>query len=123
MSNEIQKLKPVERSLYRRVFMARIEGGQSPEAAHRHGLNAVKMWNEVGAFNEERETNADALIEKRATDALWALQALFMDADKDLNDDADRISDAIHMLLTGGINVAEFRFRLGLSPASVAPPG
>lgn len=109
MSNEIQKLKPVERSLYRRVFMARIEGGQSPEAAHRHGLNAVKMWEGVGAFNEESAPSTSE--EKRLAAGFRAWAASWLDSNIEINESVPKL---VESFLNDEIEIAEFRRRLGL---------
>lgn len=56
MSDRFEKLKPEEKSLYRRVYLARVHEGASVESADRQAMQAVKIWHDRGAFGEIRET-------------------------------------------------------------------
>jgi hypothetical protein len=46
------KLKPHEKPIWRKVFEAKVGQSLSVEAAAKHAWQAVKLWNEAGAFNE-----------------------------------------------------------------------
>lgn len=56
MSDRSEKLKPEEKSLYRRVYLARVHEGASVESADRQAMQAVKIWHDRGAFGEPTET-------------------------------------------------------------------
>jgi hypothetical protein len=62
MSNET--LKENEKSLFRRVYLARIAVGASIEAAEKQALHAVKRWNALGALNEDRTSEHEQEIER-----------------------------------------------------------
>lgn len=59
-----EKLKENEKSLFRRVYLARIETGASVEAAEKQALHAVKRWDALGALNDDRPDPRDAEIER-----------------------------------------------------------
>lgn len=48
------EIAPHERSVFRRVFLARVQGGAWVEAAEKQAMEAVKIWRRLGLFEERR---------------------------------------------------------------------
>ncbi len=113
-----QKLRPNEVSLFRRVFFARLEHGAPVEAAEKQALHACRIWERLGAFNEEPATGeTDGAEIKRLQDALGALAAFVKDEGFDLNLRDDVIYEAIQKVLLGRLDVDGFKSALYAEPA------
>lgn len=98
-----EKLRPVEVSVYRRVFLSRIEHGASVEAADRQGLQACKIWEQRGAFNDDESPgSARGQDSAKYADAFCALAKLM----------GDDIHVAMREFIDGKIDAVSFKARI-----------
>lgn len=119
MSDEIRytvgqktdKLRPREVSLFRRVFLSRVEHGASVEAAERQALHACKLWERHGAFGEDREKDENSGDEAKFRDGFDALADYHADPEAV---PATEVSVIAGLYRTGDLSLAEFRKKLGL---------
>jgi hypothetical protein len=109
---DTKKLRPNEVSLFRRVFFARLEHGAPVEAAEKQALHACRVWERLGAFNEETRSEG-AIVE--TPDAVAALDTLagYIEADggeldENPSDAFDRIANAVRGLLEGRLLLKNF---------------
>lgn len=98
-----EKLKGNEKSLFRRVYLARIEAGASVEAAERQALHAVKRWDALGALNDDRPDLRDAEI-ARLREGIEAVRALLWDDELDLNLYDEVLYDWLNELVAGTVS-------------------
>lgn len=70
---ETKKLLPHEKFVYRKTFEARVAAGCSVEGAHHQGLHAVKLWHEVGAFNEPLSQALEGTKSPREYEPFWKI--------------------------------------------------
>ena len=107
------KLRPCEMSLYRKTFLARIENGASVEAAHKQALHACKLWENVGAFNDDRVETEEVVYpaDTKFRDGFDALCDYFADEGALAKENVDSIAVAYRI---GRLSLGEFRKKLGL---------
>lgn len=103
-----EKLKPHEVSLFRRVFLARINEGATVESAEKQALHACKIWERLGAYSdgpsEEKAKPAGTNWE-----ALWNVLASAMGKNEDDAPSPKVLSERMVDLWLGDMSEDEFR--------------